>query len=157
MNFNIVLLQPEIPHNTGAIGRVCVGLDARLHLVRPLGFNLSGARLRRAGLDYWEHVRLTVHDNWEAFLAAERPARLWFASTRAQRSYLATDFAEGDYVVFGSETSGLPADFYARFAQRLIGIPMPGPHARSINLANAAAIIAHEAYRQFTTPLRLGR
>ncbi len=148
MSLHIVLLSPEIPHNTGAIGRLCVGLDARLHLVRPLGFALTQSRLRRAGLDYWEHVKLTVHDSWDCFLAEEQPPRLFFASTRGRRSYLEYAFREGDYLVFGSETNGLPADLYERYAADLYRIPMPGAHARSINLANAVAIVAYEAYRQ---------
>lgn len=151
MDINIVLLAPEIPHNTGAIGRVCVGLDAHLHLVRPLGFALTQTRLRRAGLDYWEHVHLTVHDNWKRFLEQERPQRLFFASTRGTRSYLDYRFSAGDYLVFGNETGGLSADLYARYADALYRIPMPGPHARSINLANAVAIVVYEAYRQLAS------
>ena len=148
MPLNIVLLAPEIPHNTGAIGRLCVGLDARLHLVRPLGFALTQARLKRAGLDYWEHVDLTTHDSWEDFLSDESPGRPFFASTRGERSYLEYAFRKGDYLVFGSETGGLPEEMYAQYADDLYRIPMPGPHARSINLANAVAIVAYEAYRR---------
>lgn len=148
MNLNIVLVHPEIPHNTGAIGRLCVGLDVRLHLVRPLGFALRDSNLRRAGLDYWEHLRLSVHDSWDSFLADEKPARLFFASTRGKPSCYDLRFQDGDYVAFGSETSGLPSDFYNRYADAVFRIPMPGEHARSINLANAAAIVMYEAFRQ---------
>jgi len=147
---HIVLVKPEIPHNTGAIGRVCVGLDCALHLIRPLGFHLSDQYLQRAGLDYWEHLRLTVHDSWDDFLGAVKPPRLFFLSTRGERSLYACDFQSGDALVFGNEGSGLPKDFYTRYNERLFKIPMPGEHARSINLANAVSIAAYEAYRQLT-------
>jgi tRNA (cytidine/uridine-2'-O-)-methyltransferase len=145
---NIVLVHPEIPHNTGAIGRLCVGLDARLHLIRPLGFQLTDGHLRRAGLDYWEHLDLTVHDQWSDFFKAEQPTSMLFASTRGARSIYEFEYRSDSYLVFGSETSGLPAELYADYSDHLYQIPMPGDHARSINLANAASIVAYEAYRQ---------
>jgi tRNA (cytidine/uridine-2'-O-)-methyltransferase len=148
MDINVVLYTPEIPHNTGAIGRLCVGLDARLHLVEPLGFRLSARQLKRAGLDYWSHVRLSVHAGWDAFLATEAPQRILFASVRGTRSCFDCSFRPGDYLVFGSETAGLPEPFYERYADRLFRIPMPGPRARSINLANAVSVVLYEAYRQ---------
>ncbi len=151
MDLHIVLVAPEIPQNTGAIGRLCVCLDARLHLVRPLGFELDETHLRRAGLDYWRHVHLSVHDSWEAFLAAERPARMHLASTKGTIPYYEREFQPGDYLVFGRETSGLPPEFYQRYAADLCTIPMPGRHHRSLNLANAVSILAYEAYRQFQT------
>jgi tRNA (cytidine/uridine-2'-O-)-methyltransferase len=149
-DLHIVLVQPEIPHNTGAIGRLCVGLDCCLHLVRPLGFVLTAAELRRAGMDYWNHLRLSVHDNWENFLAAEEPARLWLASTHGQRSLYDCRFEPGAYLVFGSESRGLPETIRAGQADALFRIPMPGAHARSLNLANAAAVVMYEAYRQIS-------
>ena len=145
---HIVLCQPEIPHNTGAIGRVCVGLGWPLHLVRPLGFHLTGRDLKRAGLDYWDHLDVRVHDTWTSFLEAVRPGRLFLMSTRGTRSLYSCVFAPGDALVFGSESRGLPEDFYVQHAERLFRIPMPGEHARSINLANAVSIAAYEAYRQ---------
>ena len=145
---NVVLVRPEIPHNTGAIGRLCVGLDCRLHLVRPLGFHLSDKYVQRAGLDYWEALALTVHDSWERFLADERPERLFFLSTHGTRSLYDARFQAGDYLIFGSEGSGLPKELYERYADALFKIPMPGEHARSINLANAVSIAVYEAYRQ---------
>lgn len=150
----LVLVHPEIPHNTGAIGRLCVGLGCALHLVRPLGFRLTEAHLRRAGMDYWEHLDLHVHDSWDAFLQAARPdtERLFFLSTRGARPLYACAFQPDDTLVFGNEGGGLPEDFYSRYAARLFRIPMPGPHARSINLANAASIAAYEAYRQLSAP-----
>ncbi len=145
---HIVLVKPEIPHNTGAIGRLCVGLDCPLHLIRPLGFHLSDQYVQRAGLDYWEHLRLTVHDTWDSFLAAAQPPRLFFLSTRGEKTLYDCSFQPGDALVFGNEGQGLPEPFYTRYGDRLFKIPMPGEHARSINLANAVSIAAYEAYRQ---------
>jgi len=149
---NVVLIEPQIPHNTGAVGRLCVGLGAALHLIRPLGFLIDSRAIRRAGLDYWEHLDVTVHDDWDAFLATNCPDRLCFASTRGQRDVYGCRFRPGDYIVFGNENRGLPPEFYTRYADKLFRIPMPGEHARSINLANAAAIVMYEAYRQQAVP-----
>ena len=148
MDLNIVLVQPDIPHNTGAIGRLCVGLDARLHLIEPLGFFIDDAAVQRCGLDYWPHVRLARHRSWDEFLAAERPESLFFFSTRGTRSLYELRLPPGAYLVFGSEKRGLPPEFYETYRDRLCRIPMPGPDARSINLANAVAIAAYEACRQ---------
>jgi tRNA (cytidine/uridine-2'-O-)-methyltransferase len=146
--FHIVLVAPEIPQNTGTIGRLCVCTDARLHLVKPLAFSLDEARIRRAGLDYWPHLDLRVHDTWDDFLAAAGPARLFFCTTKTARSLYDVGFTEGDALVFGNETSGLPAAFYERYRSDLLTIPMPGAHARSHNLANAVSIVLYEAMRQ---------
>lgn len=143
-----MLIHPEIPHNTGAIGRICVGLGCPLHLIRPLGFHLSEHYIKRAGLDYWEHLNLSLHDNWQSFLDEVKPRRVFFLSTQGTKDLYACGFEPGDALAFGSESSGLPKDFYARYADSLIKIPMPGEHARSINLANAVSIAAYEAYRQ---------
>ncbi len=148
MSLNIVLVRPEIPHNTGAIGRLCVGLGARLHLIRPLGFVLSDQWVRRAGLDYWQHLDVTVHADWNTFLLAEHPAQLHFASTQGTSDLYTCIFPANAYLVFGNESSGLPPAFYTDYRDALFRIPMPGPQARSINLANAVAIVAYEAWRQ---------
>jgi len=145
---HVVLVHPEIPNNTGAIGRLCVGLGCPLHLIRPLGFALTSAWVRRAGMDYWQHLDLHVHDNWEAFLAGVQPARLQFASTHGTRTLFDCRFATGDALIFGNEGGGLPEPFYARYHDRLFRIPMLGEHARSLNLANAVAVAAYEAFRQ---------
>ena len=150
LDFSIVLVRPEIPHNTGAIGRLCVGLGVPLHLIRPLGFHLDDQSVARAGLDYWPFLDLTVHDTWEDYLAAERPQRLFFLSTHGEKSLYASSFAPGDTLVFGCESAGLPKEFYERYRESLFRIPMPGEHARSINLANAVSIAAYECYRQLT-------
>lgn len=146
---DIVLVHPEIPHNTGAIGRLCVGLGWPLCLIRPLGFALDARHIRRAGLDYWPHLDLALFDSFEGYLRARRPNGLCFLSTKAERSLYDTPLAPDGALVFGSESSGLPPDFYPRYRDRLAAIPMPGPHARSINLANAVAIAAYEAHRRF--------
>ena len=146
--FSIVLLRPEIPHNTGAIGRLCVGLDVKLHLVKPLGFALDDRAIARAGLDYWPHLDVTLHDTWEDYLADAKPGRLHFLSTRGEKSLYSCRFEPGDALVFGNESSGLPKPFYERYKDSMFRIPMPGEHARSINLANAVSIASYECYRQ---------
>lgn len=149
-DFSIVLMRPEIPHNTGAIGRLCVGLGVKLNLVRPLGFQLDDKSIARAGLDYWPYLKLAIHDTWEDYLAAEKPKRIFFLSTHGEQSLYDITFERGDALVFGNEGHGLPQDFYTRYADRLFKIPMPGEHARSINLANAVSITAYECFRQLS-------
>ena len=146
--FSIVLVRPEIPHNTGAIGRLAVGLGVKLNLIRPLGFRLDDESIRRAGLDYWPHLDCEVHDTWEDYLATARPRRFLFLSTHGEKSLYDLRFEPGDALVFGNESSGLPKDFYGRYREQLFRIPMPGEYARSINLANAVSIAAYECYRQ---------
>ena len=143
-----MLVRPEIPHNTGAIGRLCVGLGVPLHLIRPLGFHLDDQSVARAGLDYWPFLDLTVHDTWDDYLAAERPERLFFLSTHGEKSLYDASFSAGDALVFGCESAGLPKELYERYRESLFRIPMPGEHTRSINLANAVSIAAYECYRQ---------
>ncbi|MFD3005869.1 tRNA (cytidine(34)-2'-O)-methyltransferase [Thermus tengchongensis] len=143
---HLVLFQPEIPQNTGNVARTAAALGFPLHLIRPLGFRLGDKRLLRAGLDYWPHVDLRVHDTWEAFLGALPPeARVWAFSARAEQSLYEARFQEGDYLLFGPETRGLPPEVLARFPG--VRIPMPGP-VRSLNLAVAVGVAAYEAYRQ---------
>lgn len=146
--FSIVLLRPEIPHNTGAIGRLCVGLGVKLNLVRPLGFTLDDKAVQRAGLDYWPHLDIAIHDTWEDYLESEKPNRVHFLSTHGTKTLYECEFEEGDALVFGNEGHGLPKDFYEKYADKLFKIPMPGEHARSINLANAVSIAAYECHRQ---------
>ena len=145
--FSIVLMRPEIPHNTGAIGRLCVGLGVPLHLIKPLGFHLDDKSVARAGLDYWPYLDLHIHDTWEEFLGTMNPKRLYFLSTHGEKSLYDCKFEKGDFLVFGNESSGLPKPFYETYKSDLFKIPMPGEHARSINLANAVAIAAYECYR----------
>jgi tRNA (cytidine/uridine-2'-O-)-methyltransferase len=148
--FSIVLVRPQIPHNTGAIGRLCVGLGVRLNLIKPLGFRLDEKAVERAGLDYWKNLDLRIHDTWEDYLESEKPRRLFMLSTHGERSLYECRFDKSDALVFGNEGSGLPPEFYERYKDRLFKIPMPGEHARSINLANAVSIAAYECYRQIS-------
>lgn len=151
--FSIVLMRPEIPHNTGAIGRLCVGLGVKLNLIRPLGFQLDDKSIARAGLDYWPHLDIEIHDTWEEYLAKEKPERFHFLSTHGKKTLYDLRFEDGDALIFGNEGHGLPKDFYERYEDLLFKIPMPGVFARSINLANAVSIAAYECYRQ----LNVGR
>lgn len=145
--FQIALIHPDIPQNTGNIARLCVGLDVNLHLVKPMGFVLDNAKLKRAGLDYWAHLKLTVHDSPEQFFSEMKPFNLVFLTTKTQRLYTDYPFTDRDVLVFGSESRGLPPDYYDRFQNQLLTIPMPGA-VRSLNLSNSVAVVAYEAYRQ---------
>ncbi len=144
----VVLISPEIPQNTGNIGRLCVNTGSQLHLIKPFSFSLDDAHVKRAGLDYWPALDLHVHENWSAFLDGERPSRMLFASTKGVRSIYKADFHADDYLVFGNETSGLPSEFYRRYVGSLYQIPMIGERARSLNLANSVGIVLFEALRQ---------
>jgi len=146
--FNIILHQPEIPPNTGNIIRLCANTGARLHLVGPLGFTLEERQLRRAGLDYHEFVRITVHDDLVAALIAIRPPRLFALSTRGTVRYDQVHYAREDTFIFGSETSGLPARVWAEIpSQYRLTLPMR-PGNRSLNLSNAVAVVVFEGWRQ---------
>jgi len=144
---NIVLLEPEIPMNTGNIARTCAATGSRLHLIRPLGFDISDRAVKRAGLDYWHLVDLAVYDNLDAFFAANPNPDLWLATTKAPRPYTEAEFRDGCFLFFGKETKGLPAFFRNRYRDRCIRLPMRR-EARSLNLANSVAVIAYEALRQ---------
>ncbi|MCK5834767.1 MAG: tRNA (cytidine(34)-2'-O)-methyltransferase [Lentisphaeria bacterium] len=145
---NIVLFEPGIPQNTGAIGRICVCLDARLHLIKPLGFRIDEKQIKRAGMDYWQHLDLTIHNSWSDFLENEPVENLSFLSTKTDKVVYDHAFQPNEYIVFGSESGGLPKHFYEEYKAQLLTIPMPGEHARSQNLANSVALTAYEAYRQ---------
>lgn len=149
-HINIVLVNPQIPQNTGSIGRLCVGLDSPLHIIRPMGFIITDRNVQRAGLDYWKHLKLTIHDDWKSFLFSEKPNNLYFGSTRGKSPHTECKFTDNCYLVFGSESHGLPDDLYNTYNDSLYQIPMPGKHARSLNLANSVAIMMYEAYRQIT-------
>lgn len=146
---NIVLHQPEIPGNTGAVGRTCVGVNAKLWLVRPLGFRVDEKSLRRAGLDYWQHLDWEVADHWDDFLERVGETRIWFFSRFATRSYIDVEYQEGDTLVFGSETSGLPEKLTEANSGRLLRINTT-EQIRSLNLATSAGVAAFEAVRQLT-------
>ena len=145
----ILLYQPEIPPNTGNVIRLCANTGARLHLIRPLGFDLDDRNLRRAGLDYHEYAALRVHDSLDAALAAIAPPRLFALSTRNSQRYDRPRYAAGDAFLFGSESAGLPAAVLAGLPpEQRLRLPMR-PHNRSLNLSNAVAVVAFEAWRQF--------
>ena len=144
---NIVLFAPEIPQNTGAIARTCAATGTALHLIRPLGFDISDAAVKRAGLDYWHLVVVHVYDSFDDYIEANGDDDLWLLSTKAPRSYAVADLSGGVSLLFGRETSGLPEELMRRYMDRTIRIPMK-PRARSLNLAGSAGIILYEALRQ---------
>lgn len=146
--FNIVLVEPEIPPNTGNIARLCAATGTVLHLIEPLGFSLSDRYLKRAGLDYWGHVTLKL---WPALADLQAHAageRFFYLTTKASRSYLAAEFRAGDYIVFGKETKGLPSELIEANPDTAITIPMPAGAVRSLNLSTSAGIVLYEALRQ---------
>ena len=144
---NIVLVEPEIPQNTGNIARTCAATRSSLHLVRPLGFDISERAVRRAGLDYWPMVDLHVYDSLDHFFAANPRPDLWLATTKAPRDYTQARFRDGCWLMFGKETAGLPENLRKHWYDRCVRIPMR-PEARSLNLANSVAVLAYEAPRQ---------
>ena len=148
---NIVLVCPEIHQNTGNIARTCAATGSRLHLVRPLGFEITDKALRQAGLDYWYLLDVKIYDSLEDFMARHGQDRLWMLSTKAPRSYTEAEFRDGDYLLFGPESKGLPEPFLEAHRDRCLKIPMV-PDARSLNLSNAAAVTVYEALRQLDFP-----
>lgn len=146
-HLNIVLYEPEIPANTGNIGRLCLGSGARLHLIRPIRFLLDDKSLKRAGLDYWQQLSPLIHDKLSDCLADADPQRCFYLSTKATRTYTDMKFQKGDYLIFGPESRGLPTSLLNENPQQCIGIPMCEA-IRSINLANSVAIVLYEAIRQ---------
>ena len=151
---NVVLVEPEIPPNTGNIGRLCLATGACLHLVKPLGFSIDDKALLRAGLDYWSEVKVQLWDSFEEVLAscADR-SRVFFLTTKSSRPYWDENFRDGDFLVFGRETKGLPEPLLAANECRCLTIPMPGS-TRSLNLATAAGIVLYEAVRQISVQPR---
>jgi tRNA (cytidine/uridine-2'-O-)-methyltransferase len=152
---NIVLYQPEIPPNTGNIARLCVCNDFSLHIIHPIGFSLANKELKRAGLDYWERLNLYEHNSWDDFysgLSGESRKNLYFFSSRGSRKYWEIQYSGTPYLVFGSETNGLPVEFHEKFKQQFVTIPMFGKNDRCLNVSNSVAIAAYEVLRQFRNP-----
>lgn len=148
MAINIVLHEPEIPHNTGAIARTCVLTNSRLHLIKPFGFDLSDKYLKRAGLDYWKYLDLTIYENLDDFFEKNKDANFYLATTKTKNIYSDVKFKDGDYIFFGKETAGLPEDLINKYSDRAIRIPMIKDLKRSLNLANSCTVILYEALRQ---------
>lgn len=146
---NVVLVNPEIPHNTGAAGRLCLATGARLHLVRPLGFSLDDRQVKRVGLDYWKDVDVQVWENWQAFHdSVDNSAGVYLLTTKTDRPHWEVGFQDGDYLVFGCETRGLPESLLGKHPDQCLTIPMREGSTRSLNLATAVGIVLYEAVRQ---------
>ena len=148
---NIVLVEPEIPQNCGNIARTCAATGCRLHLIRPLGFDISEKAVRRAGLDYWNLVEVLDYENLQDFFSKNHVREMWCLSTKAPRCYTEAEFHDGAYLFFGKETKGLPEDFLEEHRESCVRIPMRR-EARSLNLSNAVAITVYEALRQLSFP-----
>ena len=144
---NIVLHQPEIPANTGNIGRTCVATGTSLHLIEPLGFRLDEKSIKRAGMDYWEHLNVTRYMNYQEFLEKHPGVKIWMATTKAKHSYTDVAFGPDDFIMFGKESAGIPEEILVENEENCIRIPML-PEIRSLNLSNSVAIVLYEALRQ---------
>ena len=147
MALNIVLYEPEIPANTGNIGRSCVATNTRLHLIEPLGFSLEEKQLKRAGMDYWKDLDVTTYVNWEDFCEKNPDAKLYFATTKARHVYSDVNYEADCYIVFGKESAGIPEEILKDHPDTCVRIPMVG-ETRSLNLSNSVAIVLYEALRQ---------
>lgn len=149
----IVLFNPQIPQNTGNIGRLCVNTNTKLHLIKPIGFSLDEKYIRRAGLDYWQHLDLEVHENWKDFIENANPDNIFFFSTKTDKVFWDCSYDECKkgspvYLIFGSETFGLTEELYKTYKDRLFTIPMYGKHCRSYNLSNSVSIVLFDFLRR---------
>lgn len=144
---NIVLLEPEIPQNTGNIGRTCVATGTRLHLIEPLGFSISDKAVKRAGMDYWPHLDVSVYEDYEDFLKRNQDAKVYMATTKGPNVYTEVSYEPDCYIMFGKESGGIPEEILVNNQENAIRIPM-NPEIRSLNLANSVAIVLYEALRQ---------
>lgn len=144
---HIILHQPEIPANTGNIGRTCVATGTSLHLIEPLGFRLTEKEIKRAGMDYWEHLELTRYINFQEFQQEHPGAKIWMATTKAKHVYTEVSYGPDDYIMFGKESAGIPEEILVDYEENCIRIPM-FPEIRSLNLSNAVAVVLYEALRQ---------
>lgn len=144
---HIILHQPEIPANTGNIGRTCVATGTSLHLIEPLGFRLNEKEIKRAGMDYWEHLDVNRYINFEEFKEKHPDAKIWMATTKARKCYTDVSFSENDYIMFGKESAGIPEEILIDYEETSIRIPMLSD-IRSLNLSNSVAIVLYEALRQ---------
>lgn len=149
MSINIVLVEPEIPQNTGNIARTCAAIGATLHLIKPLGFEITEKAVKRAGLDYWDKLNIIEYENLDDFLEKNEDAtkKMYLLTTKAKKVYSEVNYEDGCYLLFGKETKGLPEDFILKYFDRSVRIPM-GYNIRSLNLSNSVAIVAYEAEKQ---------
>jgi len=147
MGYNIVLIEPEIPNNTGNIGRISLATNASLHLVKPFGFELSDSRVKRAGLDYWQHIDLHIYESVEEFFTIHSDKNMAFLSSHAEKNHYSIPFEEDQFLVFGKESVGLSVSITSKNSDKLYKIPMFGDHIRSLNLANAVSIVVYEGLR----------
>lgn len=152
MNLNIVLFEPEIPQNTGNIARTCVLTNCKLHLIKPLGFSLDEKHLKRAGLDYWEYLDLAVYESYDELREKYKESTFYFSSTHAKNFYSEVEFKDGDFIVFGKESAGLPDRIRESDSERCIRVPMINTTTRSLNLSNTVSIVVYEALRQMDFP-----
>lgn len=152
MNLNIVLFEPEIPQNTGNIGRTCVLTNSSLYLIKPLGFSIDEKAVKRAGLDYWPQLDLHIYESFEELQEKNKNANFYFSTTHAKNCYTDVKFAEGDFIVFGRESSGLPDYIRNSNEDKCIRVPMIETSTRSLNLSNSVAIVTYEALRQINFP-----
>lgn len=147
MGFNIVLIEPEIPMNTGNIGRLSLGSGSKLHLVKPFGFELDDTRLKRAGLDYWQHLSVHIYENTEEFFDINKDKHFAFLSSHGTQEYTEIDFQDNMFLIFGKESVGLPKPLVEEHHERVYRIPLYSKHVRSLNLANAVGIVVYEGIR----------
>lgn len=152
LNLNIVLFEPEIPQNTGNIARTCVLTNSKLHLIKPLGFSLDEKHLKRAGLDYWKYLKLSIYDSYDELRDKYKDATFYFSTTHGRNYYYEVNFKQGDFIVFGKESAGLPDRIKESDPERCIRVPMINTTTRSLNLSNTVSIIAYEALRQMDFP-----
>jgi tRNA (cytidine/uridine-2'-O-)-methyltransferase len=151
MGFNIVLVEPEIPMNTGNIGRISLATGSTLHLIKPLGFEINDARLRRAGLDYWKHLSVKLYESTEAFFSVNKNAHMVYLSSSGTKDHYSIDYKDEMFIVFGKESVGLPKDMLAENSDNLFKIPIYSGHVRSLNLANAVSIVVYEGLRNLNS------
>ena len=148
MQLNIVLFEPEIPNNTGNIGRLALASGSHLHLVKPFGFEIDDTRLKRAGLDYWHHLQITYYDNIDAFFSINKDKTMAFLSSHGSKNHWDIPFEDDMFLIFGKESVGLPKDLLNQYSENLFKIPLFSQHVRSLNLANAVSIVVYEGIKQ---------
>lgn len=148
MALNIVLIEPEIPNNTGNIGRLALATGSHLHLIKPFGFELSDKRLKRAGLDYWQHLSVSIYENSEEFFTTHSDKKMAFFSSHGEQNHWSIDFTDNLFLIFGKESAGLSKEITEKYRNKLYKIPLYSEHIRSLNLANAVGIVVYEGLRQ---------